>query len=151
MSGAQNTAAAGGAGQWARHWRYRSLPGLDLLRARYVDHDFPAHSHDGFVFGAVTLGVEEVGLPEGVVRAGPGTVVMINPEVPHTARAGVEEGWAYATLYPSAGLIGEIAAETTAVRGTAGFARTIADDAYGSRLIAEVHRAAEEDNPLAAD
>ncbi|WP_419998385.1 AraC family transcriptional regulator [Streptomyces boninensis] len=145
------TGALNGAQQWARHWQYRSLPGLDLLRARYVGHSFPTHSHDGYVFGAVTLGVEEVGLPEGVIRAGPGTVVMLNPEVPHTARAGVAEGWAYATLYPTAGLIAEIAAETTTVRGTAGFGRTIADDARGSHLIAEVHRAAEEDNPLAAD
>lgn len=29
-------------GEWARHWRYDALPGLDLLRARYVRHSFPA-------------------------------------------------------------------------------------------------------------
>ncbi|THA74792.1 AraC family transcriptional regulator [Streptomyces sp. A0642] len=137
--------------EWARHWQYAQLPDLDLLRARYVRHTFPRHSHDGYVFGAVTQGVEDVELPGGTVHAVPGSVVMINPEVPHTARAGVPEGWAYATLYPSARVINDIAAETTHLRGTVGFTETGVADPYAARLIGEVHRAAEEDNALAAD
>lgn len=77
-----------GSREWARHWQYAELPDLDLLRARYVRHTFPRHSHEGYVFGTITSGVEDVGLPGGTVHAGPGDVVMINPEVPHTARAG---------------------------------------------------------------
>ncbi|MFI9029343.1 AraC family transcriptional regulator [Streptomyces sp. NPDC053560] len=138
-------------GEWARHWQHAGLPGLDLLRARYVRHTFPRHSHDGFVLAAVSGGIEEVGLPEGTVRAGHGSVVMINPEVPHTARAGVDEGWTYSTLYPSAELVAGIAAETTTLRGTPGFAATAVTDPHTARLIHEVHRAAEEGDALAAD
>ncbi|KPC63380.1 helix-turn-helix transcriptional regulator [Streptomyces chattanoogensis] len=138
-------------GEWARHWRHAGLPGLDLLRARYVRHSFPRHAHDGYVVCAVTDGIEEIGFTRGPVRAGPGEVVMINPEVAHTARAGAPEGWAYATLYPSAGLVAEIAEETTTVRGTAGFAETVIEDPHLGRLITEVHRAAEAGNALAAD
>ncbi|MEU5491319.1 AraC family transcriptional regulator [Streptomyces sp. NPDC020196] len=137
--------------EWARHWQYTELPQLDLLRARYVRHTFPRHSHEGYVFGSVSSGVEDVGLPGGTVHAGPGTVVMINPEVPHTARAGVPEGWVYATLYPSAQVIDGIAAELKNPRGTVGFAETCVRDPYAARLIADVHRAAEEGNALAAD
>ncbi|WKV77620.1 AraC family transcriptional regulator [Streptomyces sp. SNU607] len=137
--------------EWARHWQYTELPQLDLLRARYVRHTFPRHSHEGYVFGSVSSGVEDVGLPGGTVHAGPGTVVMINPEVPHTARAGVPEGWVYATLYPSAQVIDGIAAELKNSRGTVGFAETCVRDPYAARLIADVHRAAEEGNALAAD
>ncbi|MGY1456833.1 helix-turn-helix domain-containing protein [Streptomyces sp. SS8] len=137
--------------EWARHWRYDRLPGTDLLRARYIRHTFPQHAHDGYVLAAVTGGVEEVGLPQGVERAGVGSVVMINPEVAHTARAGVPEGWAYATLYPSSRTVAAIAAETTAIRGTAGFAESVVHDPGAARLIAEVHRAAEQGNALAAD
>jgi AraC-like DNA-binding protein len=115
-------------GEWARHWRYDGLPGLDLLRARYVRHSFPRHAHDGYVVCAVTSGIEEVGLRQGTVRAGHGGIIMINPEVAHTARAGAPEGWTYATLYPSYELVAEIAEETT-----------------------EIHRAAETGNALAAD
>lgn len=140
-----------GNGEWARHWRYERLPGLDLLRARYLRHTFPRHSHDGYVIGAVTRGVEEVGMPDGTLHAGPSSVVMINPEVAHTARAGGPDGWAYSTLYPAAGVVAEIAAETTTVRGTAVFAEPIVHDPQASRLITEVHRAAEEGDALAAD
>ncbi|WP_335933343.1 AraC family transcriptional regulator [Streptomyces sp. PTD5-9] len=140
-----------GPGEWARHWRYAELPGLDLLRARYVRHTFPRHSHEGYVFGTITHGVEDVGLPDGTVHAGPGVVVMINPEVPHTARAGVPEGWVYTTLYPSARVVKDIAAETTRLRGTVGFTETGVTDPCAARLIGEVHRAAEEGDALAAD
>ncbi|MFJ4966245.1 Transcriptional activator NphR [Streptomyces sp. ADI96-02] len=141
----------GGPREWARHWQYAELPDLDLLRARYVRHTFPRHSHEGYVFGAVTRGAEDVGLPGGTVRAVPGTVVMINPEVPHTARSGTPDGWVYATLYPSARVVNAIAAEVTPLRGTVGFVRTSVVDPYASRLINGVHRAAEEGNALAAD
>ncbi len=137
--------------EWARHWHHPGLPGLDLLRARYVRHSFPRHAHDGYVLCAVTSGIEAIGLRDGVVRAGPGAIVMINPEVPHTAQAGAPEGWAYATLYPSAELVAGIARETTGLRGTAGFVRTVADEPGVARLIAGVHRAAEAGNALAAD
>ncbi|MFV5992080.1 AraC family transcriptional regulator [Streptomyces sp. NPDC056231] len=139
------------AGEWARYWQHAELPDLDLLRARYIRHTFPRHSHEGYVFGTITCGVEDVGLPGGTVHAGPGTVVMINPEVPHTARAGAPEGWVYATLYPSAQVINDIAADTTRLRGTVGFAETSVLDPEAARLIGEVHRAAEEGNALAAD
>ncbi|MBW5486464.1 hypothetical protein GPJ59_32570 [Streptomyces bambusae] len=138
-------------GEWARHWRHAELPGLDLLRAHYVRHTFPRHAHDGYVLAAVTGGIEEVGLPGGTERAGPGSVVLINPEVPHTARAGAPEGWAYATLYPARGLVTDVAADITTVRGTPGFAETTVLDREGARLISEVHRAAEAGNALAAD
>ncbi|MEW1656269.1 MULTISPECIES: AraC family transcriptional regulator [unclassified Streptomyces] len=138
-------------GEWARHWHCPDLPGLDLLRARYVRHAFPRHAHDGYVLCAVTSGIEAVGLRNGVVRAGRGGIVMINPEVPHSARAGAPEGWTYATLYPSAELVTGIARETTGLRGTVGFVRTVADEPAVGRLIAGIHRAAEAGNALAAD
>ncbi|MDJ0381875.1 AraC family transcriptional regulator [Streptomyces sp. G-G2] len=151
VEGAGRGRGVRGAGEWARHWRYAELPGLDLLRAHYVRHTFPRHAHDGYVIAAVTGGIEEIGLPGSVVRAGPGSVVLINPEVPHSARAGVPEGWAYATLYPSRELIAQVAAETGAPRGTPGFTADMVMDPRAARMITEVHRAAEEGNPLAAD
>ncbi|MFD0354313.1 AraC family transcriptional regulator [Streptomyces sp. NPDC127110] len=140
-----------GHGEWARHWQYEQLPGLDLLRAHYVRHTFPRHAHDGYVIAAVTGGIEEIGLPGGTVRAGPGSVVLINPEVAHTARAGVPEGWAYATLYSPRALIAEVAAEIATPRGTPGFNTDMVADPQGARAITEVHRAAEAGNALAAD
>ncbi len=138
-------------GEWARYWQHEQLPGVDLLQAHYVRHTFARHSHDGYVFGAVSGGVEDVFMPDGTVHAGPGSVILINPEVPHSARAGVPEGWVYSTLYPSVEVVGKIAEETTTLRGTPGFAEVDVPDPEGAHLIREVHRAAEEGNALAAD
>ncbi|MBB5937500.1 AraC family transcriptional regulator [Streptomyces zagrosensis] len=135
----------------ARHWSYAELPDVDLLSARYIQHAFPQHTHDGYVIGAITGGVEEVRLPSGVERIGPGGVVMINPDVAHTARAGVPEGWAYHVLYPAADMVADIAAEISAVRGAAWFRETVTEDAEAAQLIMAVHRAAERGNALAAD
>lgn len=135
----------------ARHWEHPGLPGVDLLRARYVRHTFSRHAHDAYVIAAVTGGVEGIGLPGGAERAGPGDVVLINPEVPHSAYAGAEEGWSYRVLYPSPAVVAAVAAETTALRGTPAFTASVLDDLATARMIADIHRAAEGDNALAAD
>ncbi|MBD0744711.1 hypothetical protein BG418_23980 [Streptomyces sp. CBMA152] len=44
--------------EWARHWQYPGLPGLDLLRARYVSHSFARHSHEGQERGPGPYGEE---------------------------------------------------------------------------------------------
>ncbi|MFD7921519.1 AraC family transcriptional regulator [Streptomyces sp. NPDC059740] len=137
--------------EWARHWRHAALPGVELLRAHYVAHTFPRHSHEGYVIAAVTRGVEEVGLGGGVVRTGAGEVVMINPEEPHSARAGAPEGWVYSTLYPSRSLVAGIAAETGAGRGTPHFTETRVRAPRTAALLHAVHHAAEEGDGLRAD
>lgn len=135
----------------ARHWEYPALPGVDLLRARYVRHTFPRHAHDGYVIAAVTGGVEGIGLPDRAERAGAGAVVLINPETPHSAYAGTEEGWAYHVLYPAPHVVAAVAAELSAPRGTPSFTATVLHDPATARMISDVHAAAESDDALAAD
>ncbi|MFI0719688.1 AraC family transcriptional regulator [Streptomyces sp. NPDC021224] len=138
-------------GEQARHWEHPALPGVDLLRARYIRHTFPRHAHDGFVLAAVTSGVEGIGLPGGAERAGAGGVVLINPETPHSAYAGTEEGWAYRVLYPAPQVVSAVAAELSLPQGTPSFTTTVLHDPGTARMIADVHSAAERDNALAAD
>ncbi|WP_428986001.1 AraC family transcriptional regulator [Streptomyces pyxinicus] len=135
----------------ARHWRYAELPGVDLLRARYVRKAFVRHTHEHFVIAALTDGVEVFHHRGSDVSVGAGALALINPDTPHTGRAGVPEGWLYGALYPSPEVVAAIAAETTAVRGTPGFASPVLDDPYTVRLVHQVLRAADEGNALAAD
>ncbi|MEW9530311.1 AraC family transcriptional regulator [Microbispora sp. NPDC049125] len=135
----------------ARHWRHPALPGVDLLRARYVSKTFVRHTHETYVIAAVTEGVDEFHHRRSVERAGPGSLALINPDVAHTGRAGVPEGWTYSALYPSAELVAGIAAETTAIRGAPGFAVPVAQDPQAVRLVSQVLRAVDARNPLAAD
>ncbi|MFJ8106685.1 AraC family transcriptional regulator [Streptomyces sp. NPDC096132] len=138
-------------GELARHWQYAELPGVDLLRARYVRKTFVRHTHEHFVIAAIAEGVEVFHHGSGDQYAGAGALALVNPDTPHTGRAGVPEGWRYGAVYPSPEVVAAIAAETTELRGTPGFVRPVLDDPYTVGLVHQVLRAADEGNALAAD
>ncbi|GGT43728.1 AraC family transcriptional regulator [Streptomyces purpureus] len=135
----------------ARYWQYAELPGVDLLHAHYVRKAFARHTHETFVFAAITEGVEAFHYRDALVHAAPGQIALVNPDTPHTGHAGVPEGWTYRTIYPAVDLIQSIAADTIAVRGAVGFTDPVVDDPRAAQLVIGVHRAAEEGNALAAD
>ncbi|MFE5846073.1 AraC family ligand binding domain-containing protein [Streptomyces niveus] len=135
----------------ARHWRYPELPGVDLLRARYIRKTFVKHTHETFVMAAITHGVDVFHHGGSLQYAGPGSVALVNPETPHTGHAQGPEGWQYGAVYPSTDLVAEIAAETTRISGTPGFVTPVVDDPYAVHLVHQVLRAADEGNALAAD
>jgi AraC-like DNA-binding protein len=140
-----------GSGERARHWRYAELPGVDLLRARYIRKTFVRHTHENFVIAAIADGVEVFRHRGADQYAGAGALALVNPDTAHTGRAGVPGGWRYGAVYPSPQVVAEIAAETTLIRGTPGFVRPVLDDPYAVGLVHQVLRAAEEGNALAAD
>ncbi|WP_318200942.1 AraC family transcriptional regulator [Streptomyces sp. SCL15-4] len=140
-----------GSGERARHWRSTDLPGVDLLRARYIRKTFVRHTHENFVIAAIADGVEVFHHRGSDVSAGAGALALVNPDTPHTGRAGVPEGWRYGALYPSPDVVARIAAETTTLRGTPGFVSPVFDDPYAVRLVHQVLRATDEGNALAAD
>ncbi|MER6978572.1 AraC family transcriptional regulator [Streptomyces carpinensis] len=142
---------AGSGEERARHWQYEELPGVDLLRARYVRKEFVRHTHEHFVIAAIAEGVEVFHHRGADQYAGPGALALVNPDTPHTGRAGVPEGWRYGAVYPAPELVAEIAAETTGIRGTPGFVSPVLDDPYAVGLVHQVLRAADEGNALAAD
>ncbi|MFF3634676.1 AraC family transcriptional regulator [Streptomyces sp. NPDC002250] len=140
-----------GSAERARHWRYERLPGVDLLRARYVHKTFVRHTHENFVIAAIADGVEVFQHRGSDVSVGAGALALVNPDTPHTGRAGVPEGWRYGAVYPSPEVVAAIAVETTTIRGTPGFVSPVLDDPYTVRLVHQVLRAADEGNALAAD
>jgi AraC-like DNA-binding protein len=140
-----------GSDERARHWQYADLPGVDLLRARYIHKTFVRHTHENFVIAAIAEGVEVFHHRGADEYAGPGALALVNPDTAHTGRAGVPEGWRYGAVYPSPEVVAEIAAETTTIRGTPGFVSPVVDDPYTVSLVHQVLRAADEGNALAAD
>ncbi|WP_399889926.1 AraC family transcriptional regulator [Streptomyces sp. BBFR51] len=140
-----------GSDERARHWRYEELPGVDLLRAQYIRKTFVRHTHEHFVIAAIADGVEVFHHGGSDQYAAAGSLALVNPDTPHTGRAGVPEGWRYGAVYPAPELVARIAAETTSLRGTPGFVRPVLDDPYTVELVHRVLRAADEGNALAAD
>jgi hypothetical protein len=42
-------------GESIHFWQTAPLAGVELLSARYIDHRFAPHVHDGYVIGRATL------------------------------------------------------------------------------------------------
>lgn len=75
------------------------LPGVELYSARLIDHAFAPHVHDGYSLGAIEAGVERFRY-QGTEHVAPaGTLVLLNPDEPHTGQAEVDAGWTYQMLY----------------------------------------------------
>jgi AraC-like DNA-binding protein len=138
------------AAEVARYWRHSAVPGVDLLRARFVTHRYGRHSHETYTLALIEAGVEEFDYGGRRLRAGPGAVALLNPEVVHTGQAGVPDGWVYRVLYPQVGVVTGIAAELGWRRGTPDFRDTVIDDARSAAALRAAHVAAEHGDALAS-
>ncbi|WP_460119989.1 AraC family transcriptional regulator [Pseudomonas sp. S2_C03] len=88
-----------------RFWQTAPLPGVELLSARYIEHRFAPHVHDGFVIGMIMAGAQRYRYRGAEHLAGSGTLVLINPDEVHTGHKGTEDGWLYRAFYPDTGKI----------------------------------------------
>jgi AraC-like DNA-binding protein len=138
------------AGEQARYWRHAAVPGVDLLRATYVTHRYARHAHETYTLALIEDGVEEFRYAGSLLRAGRGSVALLNPEMVHTGQAGVPEGWSYRVLYPSVSLVREVSTELTGSPGTPFFPDTVVHDPQSARLVRTAHLAAEHGDPLAS-
>jgi hypothetical protein len=78
---------------------------LDLLYARMAEPYAP-HLHGEFSIGACTDGVEVIRYRTGRHYAGPGSVVILGPDEPHTG--GPDGGdFTYRVMYPAAELLSD--------------------------------------------
>ncbi|MBO2452308.1 AraC family transcriptional regulator [Actinomadura barringtoniae] len=134
----------------AHYWRHPVMPDVDLLRARFITHRFGRHVHEGYNFSVIEQGVEEFEHRGTLLRAGPGSIVVVNPDTVHTGQAAIPEGWVYRGMYPSVDLVREVAAELGASSGTPYFPETVFTDPAATRLLRSAHQAGEEGDALAA-
>ncbi|WP_449066650.1 AraC family ligand binding domain-containing protein, partial [Planomonospora algeriensis] len=120
----------------ARFWRSPALPGVDLLKARYVTHRFTRHVHEQYAIGVILSGVEEFDYRGARHRAGAGSLVLVDAEQVHDGHAGVPGGWTYRMLYPSVEVIAGVAAELAAGRGTPYFPEAVVSGPSGAHAAA---------------
>ncbi len=92
-------------GESAVYWQAPDLGQVDLLKARYITHNFTRHTHEAFAIGIIEQGAEAFYYRRRNYIAPAGSIVVINPGEVHTGQAGDEAGWAYRMLYPEASLL----------------------------------------------
>ena len=138
------------AAEAARYWQHAAVPGVDLLRARFVTHRYSRHAHETYTLGLIEAGLEEFEYGGTLRRAGPGAVALLNPEVVHTGQAGSPAGWAYRVLYPEVDVVAGVAAELGWARGLPYFPETVVYDERSGTLLRAAHVAAEHGDRLAS-
>jgi AraC-like DNA-binding protein len=134
----------------ARYWQHGAVDGVDLLRARFVTHRYGRHAHETYTFGLIEAGVEEFDYGSTLLRAGPGAVALLNPDMVHTGQAATPSGWTYRVLYPQVSVVSNVAAELGVQRGTPWFPDTVLYDAATAALLRQAHQAAEHGDQLAS-
>jgi AraC-like DNA-binding protein len=134
----------------ARYWRHPAVSGVDLLRARFLTHRYSRHAHETFSLGLCEAGVEEFEYGGSLLRAGPGSVALLNPEVVHTGQAAGPAGWTYRVLYPAVDVVTAVADELGWPPGTPSFPETIVYDERSARMLLAAHAAAERGDRLAS-
>ena len=138
------------AAELARYWRHAGVPGVDLLRARFVTHRYSRHAHETYTFALIEAGTEVFEYGGDLLRADTGAVALLNPEVVHTGQAETPAGWAYRVLYPAADVVAGVAADLGWRPGTPSFPETVVHDADSARMLRAAHIAAEHGDRLAA-
>lgn len=90
----------------ANHTAFNALAhGVTQMRARFADHAFERHSHDCFVIGATTYGIQRFRCRGRQYDSRPGDFVLFNPDQDHDGRRGTADGFRYTIWYVPVDLV----------------------------------------------
>lgn len=73
--------------------------GVTLMHARFLDHSFERHSHDCFVIGTTTQGIQRFRSRGRQYDSQPGDFVLFNPDEDHDGKSGTADGFRYTIWY----------------------------------------------------
>ncbi|MEU5592408.1 AraC family transcriptional regulator [Streptomyces sp. NPDC020298] len=93
---------------WTRARLGRCGPPLDLLTACFDTHVYAPHAHDEYTIGVTTGGCEAIDYRGGLIRSGPGSIVVLAPGEMHTGGpADTSAGYSYRALYAHSSLLAD--------------------------------------------
>lgn len=85
--------------EFAEYSRCVGLEGLEVVRARWVEHSFAPHMHDFYAVSLNYGGRGAFDCRHAAYDAAPGSCNLIAPGEVHTGHSTAAEGWAYRNLY----------------------------------------------------
>ncbi|NIB40483.1 AraC family transcriptional regulator [Pseudomaricurvus alkylphenolicus] len=110
-------------------WRSLQLPYLELRYARGSHNVYGLHAHREYSIGLVASGEATSVINGTEYQLGPGDLVLINPEEPHSCNPNAGTSWGYYMLYIAADWWQKIANGLAAVPGAANFHLPVVRDA----------------------
>jgi len=127
----------------SRFWCDPRVPGLSCIVADFTSHDYAPHSHDAFVVAVTEAGGAEFKSRGRTDEASNATLLVFNPDEPHSARMGRSERWLYRGLYLTSTAI-ETLKTALGLDETAYFARNTFQDADLIEAFLNLHRVLDE-------
>ncbi len=125
--------------------RPASLPGVELLRAHYVNRAFPRHAHAVFAIGVIDAGALGFNYRGARVVAARGEISLANDGEAHDGFAAAGDGWQYRMLYLDPALLGQAASELAGrERPVPRFAAGVIRDPNLARCMLALHAAVDE-------
>ena len=92
-------------------WLIPEFDNLELFRAEAIHYSYARHSHQSYSIGIIEAGIGGNYYQGTTYLAPPESVVFMNPEEAHTGYSAGDLPLTYRMLYPSVGLIQQIANE----------------------------------------
>ena len=128
-------------GEQSRFSSVADLGGLELLSARFIEHSFDPHVHDGYAIAVLEEGAERYRYRGAEHLAAAGSIALLNPDEVHTGSKASEQGWRYRVYYPRPEQFRELLAELELPHGSAPmFAGSVHRDAELVALLGQLHR-----------
>jgi len=110
------------------------MPGVEAVTAD-SGRAFPRHTHEQFGIGIVERGAQKSFSGRGMVEAGPGDVITVNPGEVHDGTPIGDVGRAWRMLYFDPDVIAELSRDVPIGGGDAEFDRPVAHDANLARHV----------------
>ncbi|MGE4505254.1 MAG: AraC family ligand binding domain-containing protein [Desulfovibrionaceae bacterium] len=120
-----------------RVWRPGFLPGVELLRARFLGQRFARHFHEGYCLGVIESGALAFRYRGREVVAPAGSVNLAVPGEVHDGHAAGDEGWAYRMFYLDPAALAPLLKENDAPPR---FGPGVLHDPALARALARLHR-----------
>jgi AraC-like DNA-binding protein len=126
--------------EWTQFWHHPRLD-IRLLRAFYVRHAYPRHSHDYYVLCVIESGVQSFSHGGAKYTTPAGGVILINPGAAHTGEPATKDGFQMRSIYPTASHM-QMALDELAGRHKALplFPEVRVDDPWATNSLVALHR-----------
>ncbi|TCR66435.1 AraC family transcriptional regulator [Bosea sp. BK604] len=129
----------------SRYWRDPRVPGLSCLVADFTSHDYAPHSHEAFVVAVTEAGGAEFKSRGRTDEARTSTLLVFNPDEPHSGWMGWSSRWLYRGLYLTSPAI-ETLKTALGLDTTAYFTRNIFNDPDLIHAFLSLHRILDDGN-----
>ncbi len=129
----------------SRYWRDPRVQGLSCLVADFTSHDYAPHSHEAFVVAVTEAGGAEFKSRGMSDEAKASTLLVFNPDEPHSGRMGWSRRWLYRAFYLTPPAI-ETLKTALGLDATAYFTRNSFQDPDLIEAFLELHRILDDRN-----